>query len=141
MVKIERLKERLSSALKKVPGVKAAVLFGSVLEVPELARDVDLLLIIEGREVEETLNEVERALLSAFPEVPVEVFDLVPFLPGPVDPEVLYEAVNKGRLLFNHEGAYERALERLSAYFIANEIIIKGREEDYYGLKPEIHPG
>ncbi len=140
MVKIERLSQRLSSVLKRVSGVQAAVLFGSVLEAPELARDVDVLLVIEERDIEETLNEIERRLLSSFPEVSLEVFDLVPFLPGPVDPDVLYEAMSKGRLLFNRNGAYERALERLSAYFIENEIILKGRELDYYGLEPQVHP-
>ncbi|WP_022853667.1 nucleotidyltransferase domain-containing protein [Thermodesulfatator atlanticus] len=135
--KIKDLETRLIATLQGIPEIGAAILFGSILKAPELARDVDILLVLAPKaDVDEVLTKTEQALIEAFPEVSVEKFDLVPFLPGPVDPYIILEATRQGKILFNRNNAYQKALERLSRYFTLNEIVLKPQERELYGIEP-----
>lgn len=130
----------LKKVLKNFDKVAAAYLFGSAAENETIVNDLDILVLLyPGADRNPAWFYLYESVKKALPKAPKP--DILFFDLQTADPEVLYEAVNKGILLKNESpDLLTTSIEQLSGYFLENEFMIqraaqlrKEALEEFYG--------
>jgi predicted nucleotidyltransferase len=118
--------QKLKNTLAQLPEVAAAYLFGSVTETPEIANDLDLLVLLQPSVNFLQINLMLIEKISEDLELKPDLIDLLEFNLDFADPEVLYRAVSTGILLKNESPELlSDKIEALSRYFMENEFLIQ----------------
>lgn len=118
--------QKLKNTLAQLPEVAAAYLFGSVTDTPEIANDLDLLVLLQPSVNFLQINLMLIEKISEDLELKPDLIDLLEFNLDFADPEVLYRAVSTGILLKNESPELlSDKIEALSRYFMENEFLIQ----------------
>jgi len=118
--------QKLKNTLAQLPEVAAAYIFGSVTETPEIANDLDLLVLLRPSVNFLQINLMLIEKISEDLELKPDLIDLLEFNLDFADPEVLYRAVSTGILLKNESPELlSDKIEALSRYFLENEFLIQ----------------
>ena len=111
------------------PEVAAAYIFGSAVSQEPIVNDLDIL-VLPYRGVDrnttyfELYDRISKSQNAYENQIDILFFDL-----DEADPEVLYDAVNKGILIKNASpDLLVEKIEALNRYFIVNEFILKQAE-------------
>lgn len=119
-------RQKLKNTLAQLPEVAAAWLFGSVTETPEIANDLDLLVLLQPSVNFLQINLMLIEKISEDLELKPDLIDLLEFNLDFADPEVLYRAVSTGILLKNESPELlSDKIEALSRYFLENEFLLQ----------------
>jgi len=121
--------DKLGQALMDSPEVAAAYIFGSAVSEDPIVNDLDIL-VLPYRGVDrnttyfELYDRISKSQNAYENQIDILFFDL-----DEADPEVLYDAVNKGILIKNASpDLLVEKIEALNRYFIVNEFILKQAE-------------
>ncbi len=121
--------DRLGRVLLNSPEVAAAYVFGSAVAEAPVVNDLDILVLLYphidlNTAYFELHNRIAKSQNASENQIDILFFDL-----EEADPEVLYDAVNKGILIKNESPALlVEKIEDLTRYFIANEFMISQAE-------------
>ncbi len=121
--------DKLGQALMDSPEVAAAYIFGSAVSQEPIVNDLDIL-VLPYRGVDrntayfELYDRISKSQNAYENQIDILFFDL-----DEADPEVLYDAVNKGILIKNASpDLLVEKIEALNRYFIVNEFVLKQAE-------------
>ncbi len=119
----------LERVLLNSPEVAAAYVFGSAVAKEPVVNDLDILVLLyphidRNTAYFELHDRIAKSQNVDFNQIDILFFDL-----EEADPEVLYDAVNKGILIKNESPALlVKKIEDLTRYFVANEFMISQAE-------------
>lgn len=121
--------DALGQVLLASPEVAAAYVFGSAVSEAPVVNDLDILVLpYPGMDRNtiyfELYDRVAKSQNAYGNQIDILFFDL-----DEADPEVLFEAVNKGTLIKNASpDLLVEKIEALTRYFVVNEFILKQAE-------------
>ena len=117
--------DTLKETLRNSHEVAAAYLFGSAATNSPVVNDLDILILVYPNINKDTTYFDLVCRISEALALPEDQIDILFFDLQEGDPEILYEAVNKGILLKNESPELlGDSIEKLSLYLIQNELII-----------------
>ncbi len=121
--------DRLGRILLNSPEIAAAYVFGPAIAKEPVVNDLDILVLLyPGIDRNTTYFKLYDRIAKS-QNVPENEIDILFFDLEEADPEVLYDAVNKGILIKNESPVLlVEKIEALSRYFVANEFILKQAE-------------
>lgn len=116
---------KVQIAIRAIPEIATAYLFGSMLEGGSVVNDLDLLVLTyPGINQDQAYFDILCRLTHKLC-IPEEQIDLVFFDLESVAPQVLHSAISKGIVLKNEApDLLGDAIEQLSLYFLINESYI-----------------
>lgn len=118
--------DKLGQALMDSPEVAAAYIFGSAVAGEPVVNDLDILVlpypgVDRNTTYFELYDRIAKSQNAYGNQIDILFFDL-----DEADPEVLYDAVNKGTLIKNAcPDLLAEKIETLTRYFVVNEFILK----------------
>jgi predicted nucleotidyltransferase len=118
--------DKLGRTLLNSPEVAAAYIFGSAITEEPVVNDLDILVLLyPGVDRNTTYFELYGRIAESQNAYGNQI-DILFFDVDAADPEVLYEAVNKGVLLKNESpDLLVEKIEALTRYFVVNEFILR----------------
>ena len=121
--------DRLKQIMQNSPEVAAAYVFGSAVTKTSVVNDLDILVLLYPGIDRNTAYFGLHDRIVKSQDIYENQIDILFLDIEEANPEVLYEAVNKGVLIKNESPALlVEKIEALSRYFVANEFILKQAE-------------